>query len=64
MTTTVKIEARARAFCGEGVRTHKFEVEPDGTVLVWDSVAGHYTLCHSLSDSAQARIRRLAREVR
>jgi hypothetical protein len=25
---------------------------------VWDSVAGHYTTCHSLSERAQKRIRK------
>jgi hypothetical protein len=35
-------------------------VEPDGSVLVWDSIAGHYTRCHSLGPSAVRRIRRLA----
>jgi hypothetical protein len=28
--------------------------DADGTVRVWDSVAGHYTTCHSLT-AAQAR---------
>jgi hypothetical protein len=37
-------------------------VSHDGTVRVWDSIAGHYTLCHSLSQSARRRIRKLASE--
>ena len=56
----VEVKARAKAFSGEGVREHKFAVYADGTVRVWDSVAGHYTTVHSLSPSAQARIRTLA----
>jgi len=56
------ITARAKAFSSEGVREYKFMVEQDGTVRVWDSVAGHYTLVHALSDSAARRIRRLAAE--
>ena len=58
MTT---VTARAKAFGGEGIRTHRFAVDPDtGLVRVWDDVAGHYTACHSLSASATRRIRKLA----
>lgn len=59
--STSKITARAKAFSNEGIKTHKFSVDADGTVRVWDSVAGHYTTCHSLSKSAEARIRKLAK---
>lgn len=55
-----QITARAKAFRSEGVRAYRFLVEADGAVLVWDSVAGHYTRCHSLSDAATRRIRNLA----
>ena len=58
---TTEITARAKAYSSEGIKTHKFSVDADGTVRVWDSVAGHYTTCHSLSKSAEARIRRLAK---
>lgn len=58
--STKEITVRAKAFSREGVRSHKVMVYGDGTVRVWDSVAGHYTSCHSLSQSAQARIRKLA----
>jgi hypothetical protein len=54
------ITAKAKAFSSEPVKTHKFAVETDGTVRVWDAVAGHYTSCHSLSKSAIARIRKIA----
>jgi hypothetical protein len=40
--------------------TARVAVESDGSVLVWDSIAGHYTRCHSLGASAVRRIRRLA----
>jgi len=56
------VKARAQAFRGFGVRNHTFEVEGDGTVRVWDEIANHFTLCHSLSPKAQKRIRRLAEE--
>lgn len=56
-----QIRMRAKAFTGEGERTHRVWVDADSTVRVWDSVAGHYTVCHSLSARDEARARRLAR---
>lgn len=35
-------------------------VESDGSVLAWDSVADHFTSCHSLSEAQQDEARRLA----
>lgn len=58
MSTT--ITTRAKAFSGRSIETIRASVDADGTVRVYDSVAGHYTTCHSLSPSAQRRIRRLA----
>ena len=55
-----QITIRAKAFSGEGVRTHDALVESDGTVLVWDSVAGYFTSCHSLSTSAIRRARKIS----
>ncbi|HPZ83878.1 MAG TPA: hypothetical protein PL064_10605 [Thermogutta sp.] len=60
-TNDVIITARAKAFAGQGVRNHKVLVEPSGSVRVWDDVAGHYTTCHSLSASAERRLRKLAK---
>lgn len=34
--------------------------EKDGTVYVYDNVAGHYTTCHSLTENQKKRVRRLA----
>jgi hypothetical protein len=62
MTTTTestKITARAKAFRGEGVREHRFLIDADGTVRVWDSLAGHYTTCHTMSQAVQKRIAKL-----
>ena len=39
-------------------------VEADGVVRVYDPVAGHYTICHSLQTSTVEEARRLARLVR
>lgn len=58
-TTDRIVTIRAKAFSSEGIRSHKCLVGADGTVRVWDSVAGHYTTCHSLSDSAIRRARKL-----
>ncbi len=60
-TTATEVTVRAKAFNGQGVREHKCLIDADGTVSVWDDVAGHYTTCHSLGDSAIRRIRALAR---
>jgi hypothetical protein len=54
----IKKVVRCKAFAGEGVREHRVEIDAAGAVRVWDSVAGHYTTCHSLSASAIRRIRR------
>jgi len=60
MAQDIIIKARAKAFSGENIRQHKFAVASDGTVRVWDSIAGHYTTCHSMTPATQRRIRKLA----
>jgi hypothetical protein len=54
---------RVKAFSGQGRREHKLSVSPDGTVRVWDDVAGHYTTCHSLSAATQSRVRKLVAQL-
>jgi hypothetical protein len=58
--TQTTVTVRARAFGGR-LETVKCMVE-DGTVRVYDSVAGHYTTCHSLSTRDVARIVAKARK--
>ena len=58
---TVVVELKAKAFTGHGIQALLVQVSGDGTVRVWDAVAGHYTTCHILSRSAIARAKRLAR---
>ena len=55
----VELTIRCKAFSGDSVRENKVLVEPgrNGAVLVWDSVAGHYTSCHILTIRTQAKIR-------
>lgn len=57
-----EITIRAKAFTGQGVQTHRVQIE-DGTVRVWDSVAGHFTTCHSLTARTQARIAKIGHEL-
>lgn len=40
--------------------TYQAIVDADGTVRVWDSVAGHYTRCHNLTPAQVAGARRRA----
>lgn len=58
-TQNREITTRAHAFAGRPIEEVRCRVSADGDVLVWDSVAGHYTRVHSLSESAVGRIRRL-----
>lgn len=68
---TKTFDVRAKAFCGrlEAVRVQvTVETLPltqervCGLIRVWDSVAGYFTTCHSLSESAKKRIRNIAME--
>lgn len=61
--TTISGTARAKFFSGNGIETCNVELHPDGSIWVWDSVAGHYTPCHSLSASAAKRIARRLRAI-
>ena len=58
MSTT--IQAVAKPFSGHPRSTYTFRVDADGTVRVWDSIAGHYTTCHSMAPAALRRIRAMA----
>jgi hypothetical protein len=62
MTNEIIVTAKAKAFSAEGVREHDFLVELGDypRVRVWDSVGNIYTVCHSLSKSAERRILKLA----
>jgi hypothetical protein len=57
----MEFTAKAKAFAGEGVRKHRFMVE-NGTVRVFDPVAGHFTTVHSLRESAERRLLKAAEE--
>lgn len=59
-TTTKTLTVRCKAFTTEAIKANRVQVAADGTVRVWDSVAGHYTNCHSMSEATIRRIRKLA----
>lgn len=56
---STRVLARARAFTGQGIRQHCFDVTSN-VVRVYDACAGHYTTCHILGAAAQRRIIKLA----
>jgi hypothetical protein len=56
-----QITMRGRAFGGR-LETLRITVDADGSVRVWDDIAGHYTRRHSLSVRSQTRARNLARK--
>lgn len=58
--TTIEIQAKVKAFSNEGVRLNRLSVDANGTVRVWDSIAGHYTTVHNMSAATQSRIRKMA----
>ena len=54
------ITAVAKPFTNFPRGKYTFAIDASGIVRVWDSVAGHYTRCHSMSTRGQQRIRTLA----
>lgn len=54
------ITMSTKAFSGYGRGTYRLQVDADGTVRVWDSIAGHFTACHSMSARSQQIARRRA----
>lgn len=54
----IETTARARFFSGSRIATREVRVYRDGSVLVWDAVAGHFTRCHALSKASERKIAR------
>ena len=52
----IEVRARCKAFSGQSVRNHRILSSSDKSVLVWDSVAGHFSNCNILSRSTKSRI--------
>lgn len=60
MTATVRTVtvSTGRAFiCDASNAGYRASVSADGTVRVYDSVAGHYTTCHSLTPAQERYVR-------
>ena len=56
--TTITITMITKAFSSETRRAYRMTVDADGRVWVWDSIAGQYTTCHSMSERSMAIARR------
>jgi len=54
------ITMMTKAFSAEARSTYRIAVDEDGTVRVWDSVAGHYTRLHGMTARSMAAARRKA----
>lgn len=59
-TTTTSRVIRVRVTVWGQLQTVRAMIDADGTVRIYDDVAGHYTLRHGLTARQVARIRRLA----
>lgn len=59
--TAIEITVRCKPWLGSAPAEHRVLVD-EHCVRVWDPVAGHYTLAHSLSRRTERRICRLAME--
>lgn len=64
MANEIKTTATAQFFSGRSRETRRVIVEANGTVCVWDEIAGYYTTCHSLGESARKRIWTASRPTR
>lgn len=52
------ITIRAKAFSTQPIGAYTVSVAPCGLIRVYDSVAGYFTVCHSLSQRTINRINR------
>lgn len=58
----ILIETKCKAFsCEAKPKYNRCAIDANNRVYVWDSVAGHYTTCHNLTDYQIAKIRKLAK---
>lgn len=59
----IEISMRCKPFSyNMKMKEHHLLVDADGTIRVYDSIAGHYTTCHRLGKAARAKAIRLAQE--
>ena len=63
-TPAIITVTNGRAFSSDSPRQgYRAKVDSDGTVRVWDSVAGHYTTCHALTPAQTRYLRAQAARV-
>jgi len=55
-----EITMTTKAFSTERKGQYSIAVDADGTVKVYDSIAGHYTTCHAMTERSMAAARRKA----
>lgn len=60
MTQYITVRTGRAFTCDVTSSGYRARVEADGSVSVYDSVTGHYTLCHALTDAQIRYIRRAA----
>ena len=63
MTNDIVVRYRCKAFSSESNRLYKLRVDSENKVTVYDSVAGYYTGCHSLSRYMIKKIIRMVRGI-
>lgn len=51
------VKVRGKWFAGRPAETVSCYVDDAGLVRAWDSVAGHYTICHSASAGLTRKVR-------
>ena len=57
------VTLNTRAFAG-AMEANRHQVDPaDGSIRIYDDVAGHFTSCHTLSERDAGRVRSAARRV-
>lgn len=54
-----ELTVRCKPFCNEPTHLHQLTLDTDGTIRVYDDIAGHYTVVHTLSERELNRIRRM-----
>lgn len=59
---SIEVKIKGRPFIGDPVQTVRCLVDEDGFVRVWDRIAGHYTVCHDLGETAKRNARKAAAE--
>lgn len=57
---SIEVIVKGRPFSNSTVGNVRCLVDEEGFVRVWDHIAGHYTVCHSLGETAKRNARKAA----